>query len=103
MKIRVMALVLWALSGSAPLCQAQLAAAGATAFINAIHTNLTGDLLVGTNGSFATRVITNIRKATNSGTGIIGENSKAKTNRILVTGAIFPAATPFTLNSEPCL
>ena len=60
---------------------AQLVADGATAIISAHATNITSDLIVGTNGSFTTLVITNAGSVTNSGNGIIGQNSGARTNR----------------------
>ncbi len=66
--------------------QAQLVADGTTAAIDATSTNLTGNLTIGTNGSFTTLVITNAGTVTNSGTGAIGLNPTAMTNRVIVTG-----------------
>lgn len=71
----------------APAARAQLVADGTTAAINATSTNTTGNLVVGTNGSFTTLIITNAGTVTNTGIGVIGQNSSARTNRVIVTDA----------------
>ena len=53
--------------------------------INGTSTNLTGDLVIGTNGSFTTLIISGAGSVTNTGNGSIGLNSTAKTNHVLVT------------------
>jgi T5SS/PEP-CTERM-associated repeat protein len=78
--------VLLCLQGGLSTSPAQLVADGATAIINGTSTNLIGDLVVGTNGSFTTLIITNTGVVTNSGNGIIGQNPSATTNRVTVTG-----------------
>jgi T5SS/PEP-CTERM-associated repeat protein len=75
------------LAGAQVHLHAQLVADGTTAFINGTSVNLTGNLVVGTNGSFTTLVITNTGAVTNSGTSYIGLNPTARTNRVIVTGA----------------
>jgi len=66
---------------------AQLVADGTTATINATSTNLTGDVIIGTNGSFTMLILTNAAAVTNSGNGVISQNASAMTNHVLVTGA----------------
>jgi T5SS/PEP-CTERM-associated repeat protein len=66
---------------------AQLVADGATKTINATTTNLTGDVVVGTNGSFTTLIITNTGVVTNTGNGTVGLNAGARTNRVIVSDA----------------
>ncbi len=88
MKIKNHLLVLAALllaNTGGPL-SAQLVADGTTAAINATSTNLTSDLIIGTNGAFTTLVIANAGAVTNSGNGIIGQNLTALTNQVIVTG-----------------
>src|SRR5437868_5641667 len=67
--------------------RAQLVADGTTKTITATTTNLAGDLVVGTNGSFTTLIVANAGGVTNTGSGTIGLNSSAKTNQVLVTDA----------------
>ena len=67
--------------------RAQLVADGATATINATSTNLTGDLVIGTNGILTTLIITNGGAVTNSGNGTVGRNGVSATNRVFVSGA----------------
>ena len=67
--------------------RAQLVADGATATIDGVATNIVGDLVVGTNGSFTTLIITNSASVTNSGFGRIGSNNAARTNQVIVTGS----------------
>src|SRR5438105_3131440 len=66
--------------------RAQLVADGATRIINATGTNISGDLVIGTNGSLTSLVITNAGAVTNSGNGTIGLNATANTNQVIVTG-----------------
>ena len=68
--------------------RAQLVADGQTNVLDGVTTNLTGGIIIGTNGSFTLLVITNGAMVTNSGGNfVIGYNVSAKTNRVVVTGA----------------
>src|SRR5947209_72537 len=67
--------------------RAQLVADGASKLINGTTTNVTGDLVIGTNGAFTTLIITNAGMVTNTGNGTIGLNTSAKTNQVTVTDA----------------
>src|SRR5579863_10438080 len=69
------------------LVRAQLVADGQMNVLDGVATNLTGGIIIGTNGSFTLLVITNGTTVTNSGGNlIIGYNASAKTNRVVVTG-----------------
>lgn len=85
LNVVLIVLVLILSSLALPL-HAQLVADGATATINTTSTNVTGNLTIGTNGSFTSLVITNGGAVTNSSSGIIGLNVTSKTNRVVVTG-----------------
>ncbi len=85
--IRILASATFAFLVANHSLHAQLVADGTTASINAVTTNITGNLTIGTNGSFTTLVITNAGAVTNSGNGVIGQNSSARTNQVIVTGA----------------
>src|SRR5437867_2684639 len=65
----------------------QLVADGATKAISGATTNLTGDLVVGTNGSLTSLIITNSGVVTNTANGTISQSVSAKTNQVIVTGA----------------
>lgn len=75
----------WLLASAQFSLHAQLVADGASTAINGTKTNITGDLVVGTNGSFTTLIITNAGGVTNSGNGVIGQSFGANTNRVIVT------------------
>ena len=79
--------VAWLAVASAFPARGQLVADGATKTINGATTNLTGDLVVGTNGSFTSLIVTNAGVVTNTANGTIGLNVSAKTNQVIVTGA----------------
>src|SRR5207237_7270925 len=64
--------------------RAQLVADGASKLINGTTTNVTGDLVIGTNGAFTTLIITNAGMVTNTGNGTIGLNTSAKSNQVIV-------------------
>src|SRR5215813_10430419 len=68
------------------LAHAQLVADGATNTISGFTTNVFGDLIIGTNGSFTRLVITNGGIVTNSGEAYIGRTYSAATNKVEVTG-----------------
>src|SRR6266536_4579596 len=74
------------LLGSGPIAaRAQLVADGTTNTINAHATNLLGELIIGTNGSFTRLVITNAAAVTNSADAYIGRNYTAASNQVEVT------------------
>ncbi len=85
LNVVLIVLVLILSSLALPL-HAQLVADGATSTINTTSTNVTGNLTIGTNGSFTSLVITNGGAVTNSSSGIIGLNVTSRTNRVVVTG-----------------
>jgi len=69
------------------LTQAQLVADGQTNVLDNVATNLTGGIIVGTNGSFTLLVITDGATVTNtSGNAVIGLNSAAQSNQVTITG-----------------
>jgi len=67
--------------------QAQLVADGATNTLSNITNTITGDLTVGTNGSFTLLVLSDNVVVTNSGNGIIGRNATAKSNEVRLTSS----------------
>lgn len=85
-KIRLAIILLLALS--APLfVRAQFVADGQADFLDGITTNIAGTVTIGTNGSFTLLVVTNGSIVTNtSGPLIIGANSSATSNALVVTG-----------------
>lgn len=74
---------------SAPLfVRAQFVADGQADFLDGITTNIAGTVTIGTNGSFTLLVVTNGSIVTNtSGPLIIGANSSATSNALVVTGS----------------
>jgi T5SS/PEP-CTERM-associated repeat protein len=71
------------LTSPAPL-RSQLVKDGATNTLNNTATNITGDLIVGTNGSFTLLVIQNSSVVSNTANGVIGLNASAKSNELQV-------------------
>jgi T5SS/PEP-CTERM-associated repeat protein len=69
------------------ISQAQLVSDGQTEVLDGIITNVSGNLTIGTNGTFTALIITNGAAVTNSGSTIIGLNASADTNLVVVTGA----------------
>ena len=63
----------------APL-RAQIVADGTTNTLSNVTTNFTGDVTVGTNGSFTLLVLSDNARLTNSAHGVIGRNATAKSN-----------------------
>ena len=66
---------------------AQLVADGATNTLNNVPTTITGDVTVGTNGSFTLLILTNNALLTNSGIGYLGRNVGANSNTVRLAGA----------------
>jgi hypothetical protein len=82
--------------------RAQLVADGATATLSNVTNNISGDVTVGTNGSFTLLVLSDNALLTNSANGVIGRNATAKSNEVrvasgrarwLMGGTLFAAAT----------
>src|ERR1051325_6506050 len=67
---------------TASALHAQLVADGATNTLSNVTTNITGDVTVGTNGSFTLLVISDNALLTNSLNGVIGRNATAKSNTV---------------------
>jgi T5SS/PEP-CTERM-associated repeat protein len=65
----------------------QLVSDGQTRVINNATNAVTGDLTVGTNGSFTALILTNHGVVIHSGFGCIGLNSSARSNRVEITGS----------------
>jgi len=61
---------------------AQLVADGTTNTLANITTNITGDVIVGTNGSFTLLVLSDNALLTNSANGIISRNAAARSNEV---------------------
>src|SRR5439155_15164392 len=61
---------------------AQIVNDGATNTLSNVTTNITGDVTVGTNGSFTLLVLSDNALLTNSGAATIGFNNKAKYNAV---------------------
>jgi T5SS/PEP-CTERM-associated repeat protein len=76
----MLALTLWPL-------RAQIVADGATNTLSNVTTNLTGDVTVGTNLSFTLLMLSDNALLTNSGNGVIGLNSTAKSNEVRLISA----------------
>ena len=79
--------VAWTVMLAPILAEAQLVADGATCVLDNVATNLTGRIIVGTNGSFTLLMLTNSAAVTNTGDTIIGSASTAKSNSVVVTDA----------------
>lgn len=86
---RVFCLSLFFFALRAPrLVHAQLVSDGQTNFLDDITTNVAGGVTVGTNGSFTLLVVINASTVTNAGGNvIIGANTSARSNLLVVTGA----------------
>src|SRR2546430_5056316 len=78
MRIWVLAATLLAVS---PL-RAQIVADGATNTLSNVTNTFTGDVTVGTNGSFTLLVLSDNALLTNSGNATIGFNTTAKSNEV---------------------
>src|ERR1041384_3372714 len=61
---------------------AQLVNDGATNTLSNVATNLTGDVTVGTNGSFTLLILSDNALLTNSLNGVIGRNATARSNTV---------------------
>src|SRR5262245_48642808 len=70
--------------GFAPAARAQLVVDGATNTFTTVTTNVTGDVTVGTNGSFTLLRLTNSVVLNNSGSNYIGRLATARTNTVRV-------------------
>src|SRR5580765_6676299 len=75
------------LAMSAPILRAQVVADSATNALSNVTNTFTGDVTVGTNGSFTLLVLSNNALLTNSGNATIGLNSAAKSNEVRLTSA----------------
>ena len=80
--MRTYSIVLAAALLSASATQAQLVNDGATNTLSNVTNTFTGDVIVGTNGSFTLLVLSDNSLLTNSNSGIIGANSTAKSNEL---------------------
>src|SRR5206468_3869370 len=65
-----------------PPLSAQIVADGATKTLSNVTNTITGDVIVGTNGSFTLLVLSNNCLLTNSVSGFIGFNATAKSNEV---------------------
>src|SRR5436309_10378811 len=65
-----------------PALRAQIVADGATNTLSNVTTNFTGDVTVGTNGSFTFLVLSDNALLTNSVNGLIGRNATAASNEV---------------------
>src|SRR2546422_935192 len=65
-----------------PALRSQIVADGATNILSNVTNFFTGDVTVGTNGSFTLLVLSGNSLLTNSVNGIIGLNTTAKTNEV---------------------
>src|SRR5438874_10798190 len=67
---------------SASTTQAQIVADGATNTLSNVTNTFTGNVIIGTNGSFTLLVLSDNALLTNSNSGIIGLNTTAKANEV---------------------
>src|SRR5215203_4055697 len=67
---------------AASAVRAQVVADGATATLSNATNTFTGDVTVGTNGSFTLLVLSDNALLTNSANGFIGRNATAKSNEV---------------------
>src|SRR5215510_12703791 len=81
----VLTLLLFALT-IVPVAHGQLVADGASATLNNVTNSITGNVIIGTNGSFTRLTLTNGALLTNTLNGFIGLNSTAKSNTVSLTG-----------------
>ena len=70
---------------AASTLRAQIVADGATNTSSNVTTNITGDVTVGTNGSFTLLVLSDNALLTNLANGFIGLNASAKSNEVRLT------------------
>src|SRR5436190_21710839 len=80
----LLALLIWSM---APASRAQLVADGATNVLDAVVTNITGEITIGTNGSFTSLILTNGATLTNTSSAYVGAGAGAKSNSVVITGA----------------
>ena len=66
---------------------AQVVNDGATGTLSNVTNNITGDVTVGTNGSFTLLILSNNTLLTNSLNGLIGRNATAKSNEVQLLSA----------------
>ena len=88
---RCTSILVFVLSAAALMCgrtsvRAQLVADGATNTIDGYSTNLIGDLIVGTNGSFTLLRILDGGTVTSSRHGYVGQNFTSSSNNVEVAG-----------------
>src|SRR5947208_12729451 len=69
-------------SATCGTASAQIVADGATNTLSNVTNTLTGDVTVGTNGSFTLLVLSDNALLTNSGAATIGFNTTAKSNEV---------------------
>lgn len=67
---------------AAPVVHAQLVADGATSTLANVTNSITGNVTVGTNGSFTLLVLADNTLLTNSAHGVIGANATARSNEV---------------------
>ena len=82
-----------------PVAHGQLVADGASATLNNVTNSFTGNVIVGTNGSFTRLTLTNGALLTNTLNGFIGLNSTAKSNTVSLTGT----GTRWLLGQDLCV
>jgi len=80
--MRTYSIILTAALLSASATQAQIVNDGATNTLSNVTNTFTGDVTVGTNGSFTLVVLSDNSLLTNSGSGIIGLNATARSNEV---------------------
>src|SRR5258705_13636121 len=78
----VLVLTLLTASGIVLPLHAQVVNDGATKTLSNVTNFFTGDVTVGTNGSFTLLVLSNNALLTNSANGVIGRNANAKSNEV---------------------
>lgn len=75
------------LMGIVPTLSAQLVADGATNTLSNVTNTFTGDVTVGTNGSFRLLILSDNSLLTNSAQGVIGRNATARSNEVRLVSA----------------
>ena|SRR5437773_1520567 len=78
---RALAFTFLVLAHASPV-RAQVVADGATNTLSNVTNSITGDVTVGTNGSFTLLVLSDTALLTNSANGFIGRNLTAKSNEV---------------------
>jgi T5SS/PEP-CTERM-associated repeat protein len=70
-----------------PALSAQIVADGATSTLSNVTNTFTGDVTVGTNGSFTLLILSDNSLLTNSAQGVIGRNATARSNEVRLVSA----------------